>query len=153
MTTKEVADQLVKMCRDGKVEEVKQELFTEDTFSIEPKEGILPKETKGIQAIQKKAKLFISMVEQFYGSTITDPVVAGNYFSVGWGYGYTNERTGTENNERNLLIQSKRWQDSFRAIFLLARACYKILSPIFIILSYTRHKEPTCYHYPRANFL
>ena len=45
MTTKEVADQLVKMCRDGKVEEVKQELFTEDTFSIEPKEGILPKET------------------------------------------------------------------------------------------------------------
>ena len=84
MTTKEVADQLVKMCRDGKVEEVKQELFTEDTFSIEPKEGILSKETKGIQAIQKKAKLFISIVEQFYGSTITDPVVAGDYFSVGW---------------------------------------------------------------------
>ena len=84
MTTIEVAGQLVKMCRDGKVEEVKQELFTEDTFSIEPKEGILPKETKGIQAIQKKAELFISMVEQFSCSTITDPVVAGDYFSVGW---------------------------------------------------------------------
>lgn len=84
MTTKEAADQLVKMCRDGKVEEAKQELFTEDTLSIEPAEGILPKETKGIKAIQKKAELFISMVEQFYGSTITEPVVAGNYFSVGW---------------------------------------------------------------------
>ena len=34
MTTKEVADKLVQMCRDGKVEEAKQELFTEDTISI-----------------------------------------------------------------------------------------------------------------------
>ena len=84
MTTIEEAGQLVKMCRDGKVEEAKQELFTEDTLSIEPTEGILPKETKGIKAIQQKAELFISMVEQFYGSTITDPVVAGDYFSVGW---------------------------------------------------------------------
>ena len=84
MTTREVANQLVKMCRDGKVEELKQELFTEDTLSIEPTEGILPKETKGLEAIQKKAELFISTVEQFYGSTITDPVVAGDYFSVGW---------------------------------------------------------------------
>ncbi len=82
MTTKEVAEKLVKMCREGKVEEVKQELFTEDTLSIEPTEGILPKETRGLKAIQEKAKLFISMVEQFYDSTISDPIVAGDYFSV-----------------------------------------------------------------------
>ena len=84
MTTKEVADQLVKMCREGKVEEAKQEFFTEDTLSIEPAEGILPKETQGLKAIQQKAELFISMVENFYNDTITDPFVAGNYFSVGW---------------------------------------------------------------------
>ncbi len=84
MTTKEVADKLVNMCREGKVEEAKLELFTEDTLSIEPTEGLLPKETKGLKAIQKKVELFISMVEQFYGDTITDPVVAGDYFSVGW---------------------------------------------------------------------
>ena len=84
MTTKEVANKLVAMCRDGKVEEAKLELFTEDTLSIEPKEGLLPKETKGLKAIQQKAELFISLVDQFYGSTITDPVIAGDYFSVGW---------------------------------------------------------------------
>lgn len=84
MTTKEVANYLVKICRDGKVEEAKQELFTEDTLSIEPTEVILPKETKGLKAIQKKAELFISMVDQFYSNTITDPVVAGDYFFVGW---------------------------------------------------------------------
>jgi hypothetical protein len=84
MTTKEVADKLVQMCRNGKIEEAKLELFTEDTVSIEPVEGLLPKETKGLKAIQKKAELFISMVEEFYGSTISDPFVAGEYFSVQW---------------------------------------------------------------------
>ena len=84
MTTKEVADQLIKMCREGKVEEAKQEFFTDDTISIEPSEGILPKETKGLKGIEKKAELFISMVEHFYGHTITEPVIAGDYFSVGW---------------------------------------------------------------------
>jgi hypothetical protein len=84
MTTKEVADKLVAMCREGKVEEAKIEFFTGETMSIEPTEGILPKETKGFKAIQQKADLFISMVEEFYGSTISEPVVAGNYFSIAW---------------------------------------------------------------------
>jgi ketosteroid isomerase-like protein len=84
MTTKEVADQLVKMCREDRVEEAKTAFFTEDTWSIEPAEGILPKETKGLKAIQQKAELFISLVETFYSSTITDPVVAGDYFTVYW---------------------------------------------------------------------
>jgi len=84
MTTKEVADLLVEMCRNGKVEEVKVALFTEETLSIEPSEGLLPKEVKGLKAIQQKAELFISFVDQFYGSTITDPVVAGDYFTIGW---------------------------------------------------------------------
>lgn len=55
ITTKEVAERLVKMCRDGKVEEAKEELFTENTLSIEPAEGILPRETRGLEAIRKKA--------------------------------------------------------------------------------------------------
>lgn len=65
------------MCRDGKVEEAKQELFAEETLSIEPAEGILSKETKGNNSHTKKAELF-------YGSIITNPFVAGDYFSIGW---------------------------------------------------------------------
>jgi len=84
MTTQEIAVLLVDMCRNGKVEEAKEELFSQDIISIEPVEGILPKETKGMDAIKKKAELFISMVENFYGSTISDPVVAGDYFSISW---------------------------------------------------------------------
>ena len=84
MTTKEIATILVAMCRKGEVEEAKEKLFAEDVTSTEPSEGILPKETKGMAAIRKKADLFISFVDQFYGNTISDPIIAGNYFCVAW---------------------------------------------------------------------
>ncbi|MEO7801651.1 MAG: SnoaL-like domain-containing protein [Ginsengibacter sp.] len=84
MSTKEIAVRLVQLCRNGQVEEAKAELFSPDVLSIEPQEGLLPKETKGIEAIKKKAQLFVSMVENFYGDVISDPVIAGDYFSVSW---------------------------------------------------------------------
>ncbi|WP_153800921.1 SnoaL-like domain-containing protein [Foetidibacter luteolus] len=84
MTTREIANRLVNMCRNGQVEEAKEALFSSDIISIEPVEGLLPKETKGMDAIRKKAELFISMVENFYGDTISDPLVAGDYFSLTW---------------------------------------------------------------------
>ncbi len=84
MNTKEIATLLVDMCRKGEVEEAKEKLFAEDIVSIEPVEGILAKETKGMDAIKKKATLFISMVENFYSNTISDPVIAGDYFCITW---------------------------------------------------------------------
>ncbi|MBS1574948.1 MAG: nuclear transport factor 2 family protein [Bacteroidetes bacterium] len=84
MTTQEIAERLVFLCRSGRVEEAKEELFAEDIVSIEPYEGLLPRETRGMSNIRKKAALFISHVQEFYGSTISDPVVAGDYFSLAW---------------------------------------------------------------------
>jgi hypothetical protein len=84
MTTQEIAHRLVEMCRNGKTEEAKEELFAPGIISIEPREGILPKETKGMDAIRKKAELFVSMLDHFYGDIISDPVVAGDYFSISW---------------------------------------------------------------------
>lgn len=84
MDTTEIAGRLVEMCREGKIEEVKEFLFSDNVISIEPREGLLPKVTKGMDAIRKKAQLFIEAVEDLYGQTISEPVVAGNYFSVAW---------------------------------------------------------------------
>jgi hypothetical protein len=84
MNTAAIAQHLVEMCRNGKVEEAKEELFAPDIMSIEPVEGALPKEVQGMEAIRKKADLFVSMVEHFYGNIISDPVVAGDYFSLSW---------------------------------------------------------------------
>ena len=84
MTTAEIADRLVTMCRDGKIEEAKEELFATDIMSIEPHEGLLPKEIKGMQAIRDKAQLFISHVENFFGQKISEPIIAGDFFAVSW---------------------------------------------------------------------
>ena len=84
MATAEIADRLVTMCRDGKIEEAKEELFAPDIMSIEPHEGLLPKETKGMQAIRNKAHLFISHVENFFGQKISEPKIAGDFFAVSW---------------------------------------------------------------------
>jgi hypothetical protein len=84
MTTQEIANRLVEMCRNGKTEQAKEELFAENIISIEPREGILPKETQGMEAIRKKAETFVSLVDYFYGDLKSEPVVAGNYFSLSW---------------------------------------------------------------------
>lgn len=84
MTTKEVADRLVELCREGKIEDTHNELFAEDAVSIEPDDSMGPKETKGLEGIKKKSEMFNSMLENFYGATISDPVVGGSCFSIGW---------------------------------------------------------------------
>ena len=84
MTTNEVADRLVELCRQGKIEDTQNELFSADAVSIEPNDMMGPREVKGIDAIKKKGEMFNSMLENFYGATISEPLVAGNYFSIAW---------------------------------------------------------------------
>ena len=82
MTTTEIANRLVEMCRQGQVEEAKTELFADDIVSIEP--GPTPyadKETRGMKAIREKAEKFMKLVEDFHSMTVSDPIVAGNTFA------------------------------------------------------------------------
>ena len=85
MTTKQVADRLIELCRMGKIEEAQQELYAEDAVSKEPFSPVPEmREVKGLTAIGEKGKHFQSMVEEFYGQEISEPVVAGNFFSIAW---------------------------------------------------------------------
>ncbi len=81
MTTQEVANRLVELCREGKWEQVYQELFSPEIRSIEP-EGAPWGTVKGFDAIAKKAKEWESMVEEFHSSEISDPIVAENFFAI-----------------------------------------------------------------------
>jgi hypothetical protein len=49
---------------------------------------------EGLAAIKEKGKMFNEMVEQVHGGFSTDPVVAGNYFSVGMGLDATMKGQG-----------------------------------------------------------
>ncbi len=84
MTTKEVAQKLVELCRQGKIDEVQATLFSDDAQSIEANEMMGPKVVSGLDALKAKSVAFQAGVEEFHGAEISDPIVAGNSFAVTW---------------------------------------------------------------------
>jgi hypothetical protein len=82
MTTKEVAERLVALCREGKVEIAQRELYADDAINIEPYgTPAFPKETKGLNAIIEKGHKFTAVIEQVHSLSISDPLVAGSSFA------------------------------------------------------------------------
>ncbi|MEM6736651.1 MAG: SnoaL-like domain-containing protein [Bacteroidota bacterium] len=82
MTTQEVANQLVALCREGKFEEVYQNLYSTEIESIEPKGSVFPHEIKGMDALVKKGKQWEELVQEVHTSEVSDPMVAENFFSI-----------------------------------------------------------------------
>lgn len=99
MTTQEVADRLVELCRQGKIEETQKELFAENATSTEASDMMGPRTVEGLPAIFKKGEEFNSMVEEFHGATITDPLVCGKHFSIAWTLDATMKGRGRSNME------------------------------------------------------
>jgi len=82
MTTTEVANQLVELCRQGKVDQVQLTLFADNAQSIEANEMMGPKVVEGLEAIKAKSVAFQAGIEEFHSATISDPIVAGNSFAI-----------------------------------------------------------------------
>jgi hypothetical protein len=82
MTTKEIANRLVELCRKADFETTQAELFADDAVSIEPySTPEFEKETKGKQAIKEKGKKWDAMVETAHAIEVSEPIVAGNSFA------------------------------------------------------------------------
>jgi hypothetical protein len=81
MMTTQVADRLVELCRKGQFEAAQTELFSDDAISIEP-DGAPIEVAEGIAEIRAKGRGFMSTVEQLHGIAVSEPVVAGNFFTV-----------------------------------------------------------------------
>jgi hypothetical protein len=84
MTTTEVSNKLVELCRQGKIDEVHATLFADDVQSIEANEMMGPKVVTGLDGIKAKAVAFQAGVEEFHAAKISEPIVAGNSFAVSW---------------------------------------------------------------------
>ncbi|KRA17349.1 nuclear transport factor 2 family protein [Lysobacter sp. Root604] len=84
MNTEQIAQRLVELCRKGEYDQAQVELYAEDAVSIEP-EGLPPEalgNAHGMEAIREKGRKFNESIETMHGSSCSDPVVAGNWFSV-----------------------------------------------------------------------
>lgn len=82
MNTREIADKLVKYCREGKWEAAQRELYAENAISIEPEASpVFAKETKGLSSIVEKGHKFEGMIEKHHSITVSEPLVANSSFT------------------------------------------------------------------------
>lgn len=84
MNTEQVARRLVELCRQGEYDQAQTELYADDAVSIEP-EGLPPEalgNAHGLEAIREKGRKFNERIEAMHGSNCSDPVIAGDWFSV-----------------------------------------------------------------------
>lgn len=82
MTTQQVAEELVKLCSQGKFEEATDSLYSPDIVSMEA--GAPPgqsRESKGIQAVKAKGEWWVANHE-VHSLAVEGPLVAGSHFSV-----------------------------------------------------------------------
>lgn len=81
MTTAEVANELVSLCREGRHMEVIQNYYADDIVSREMP-GTPNELTTGIKAVFAKGEAFFDSLAELHSGSVSDPVVAGNHFAI-----------------------------------------------------------------------
>ncbi len=82
MTTQEIADRLVELCRANKEEQAIHELYADNFVSLEA-EGAPNRRSVGRAEHIEKGKRFEAMIANMNAVSWTDPIVAENFFTVG----------------------------------------------------------------------
>lgn len=96
MNTQQVANRLVELCRRGEFSKAQDELYAQDATSLEPEgapSGPLGN-VRGLEAIRQKGKAFEQTYQQIHGVTLSDPLVAGEFFSIVMGLDATWKQGG-----------------------------------------------------------
>lgn len=81
MKTKEIATKLVDWCKQGDFEKPYQELYSPNIVSIENDGTTEGGIVKGFDGIQKKGEWWQENFE-VHNTTVSEPIVADNWFSV-----------------------------------------------------------------------
>ena len=82
MTILEIAVRLVELSRKGDYETAQNELFATDAVSIEPANSPGMQTVVGLEAIIAKGKHFQEMIEEVHHTSVSNPIVGGNHFSI-----------------------------------------------------------------------
>lgn len=85
MTTQQVAHKLRQAIVDTDLATIHDDLFAPGVESIEPQFAPLP-HAKGIAQVQEKAQMFGGSIEKLHSREVTEPVVSGDYISLGMSF-------------------------------------------------------------------
>ena len=96
MTTQQVADRYDQLSKESNFNAMYDELFSADAKNIEPDHtsAFGMQSVDGLDAIRLKGEAFNSQVVEMHGGYSTDPVVAGEYFTVAMGMDVTMKEAG-----------------------------------------------------------
>ena len=94
MTTQDVANRFNELSKQGNWDQIQAELFADNAVSVEPDHSPGLKTVEGKEAIKKKGEDFKQMTEEVHGGYSSEPLVAGNFFSVAMGMDCTMKGMG-----------------------------------------------------------
>jgi hypothetical protein len=107
MTTQEVAARFNELAQQEKWFDIQEEFFADSVKSIDPVNSPYMGYAEGKAAVRKKGEDFIKKIEAFHGAYTTQPVVGGNYFSVGRGMEITVQGFGRIKIDQIMLYEVK----------------------------------------------
>ena len=81
MTTQEVANRLVDLCREGQHLRAIDELYDPNIVSIEPP-GAPNQHTEGFKNVRAKSEYFTRIITRVHSNEVSDPMVSGNHFAI-----------------------------------------------------------------------
>jgi len=106
MSTRDVANQWLEMCRQGKNLECVEELYAENVVSKEMP-GYPDEVVSGKQNVWDKSKKWLDNVVEFHGGDITEPVIAGNHFTCKMDFDVTFKDSGRQQMEEVCVFEVK----------------------------------------------
>ncbi len=93
METKEIAEKLVQWCKEGDFQKPYQQLYSPEIVSIENDGSSENGHVKGMDGIQKKGEWWQENFE-VHNTSVSDPIVADNWFSVRFEMDTTHKPSG-----------------------------------------------------------
>jgi ketosteroid isomerase-like protein len=109
MSTGTVARRLIELSRAGDFNRAFDELYAEDACSFEIRGGLLrpSASARGLAAIRRKNRSFQQECEKLHAVLVSDPLIAGPYFTIARGFDAT-FRDGTRRSDRTMCVYEVR---------------------------------------------
>ena len=108
MTTSEVANKFVMLCKEGKNFEVMQTLYDEDIVSVEAARRQTGSfETAGKAAVIEKSVQWAG-AHEIHGATVDGPYLLGDRFGVLFEFDVTPKATGARGKNREIALYTVR---------------------------------------------
>lgn len=107
MRVEDIAQELVSLCRSHKFQEAQEKFYADDVISIEPhiveKTDQIHSELRGKEEVMQKAYR-LQQIFEIHRLEISEPMVAGNFFTVKISTDSTNRLTGRRHNNSEIAL-------------------------------------------------